>query len=309
MKKVAIFGLGQRFHRNQSFIEMNYPKAVYTDSDVRKVGQYANGITVDDLKKNIEEYEKVIITVTDIFLINIIVEMLKLKDEQIVLLDTELEKKDGKLMHYYGEGNIDALLDTLIYRIGKRPSKVRYLEIGTNNPIYSNNSYHLYHMGSRGVLIDPLPVVKKYAELFRPEDRIITKAITDEMDQKVISFYVDEDVSSGISSAIPDHYIKWGGHTPKEIQVEACHICEILEKIEFLPDIIFVDTEGLDNRIVRSIPFNLYKIPVVLVETIEMESEEYVAFLDYMKENGYSLYVVSDGINSIFVRTEVWKKC
>ena len=40
-----------------------------------------------------------------------------------------------------------------------------------------------------------------------------------------------------------------------------------------------------------------------------MENEEYVAFLDYMKENGYSLYVVSDGINSIFVRTEVWKKC
>ncbi len=216
-------------------------------------------------------------------------------------------KFDKTVAHYYGENNVDALLDTLLLSIWGGLSEIKYIEIGTNNPIGNNNTFHLYMAGARGVLVDALPEVAFLAGWVRPEDKVISKAVLPERGNDEISFYVSEDIGAGISSVIPDRFTKWGGKQTRCITVPAIYINDLLGSLDFLPDVLLVDAEGLDEKIVRAIRFEQYNIPILVVEIFDLEYYKYVSFVKFMRAHGYELYYNSSGINAIFVLRSLLK--
>lgn len=186
-------------------------------------------------------------------------------------------------------------------------SDVKYLEIGINNPVANNNSFHLYTFGARGVLVDALAEVACLAEWVRPEDTVITKAVLPNPGTEEISFFINDDFSAGISSVIPDRFNRYNSRQTRRITVPAIYINDLLASLDFLPDVLLIDAEGLDEQIIRAIRFDRFNIPIILVEVVDLSHEEYVDFVQFMRKNGYGLYYNSAGINAIFVMENLLK--
>ncbi len=308
MSKIVIYGLGKRFHKYRGFIEEYFPEAVYCDAEEKKIKEYACGISVSYLRTHIQEFDRVVFTLNDPVKLTAVVKSLQLPQEQFSFIELEMLKLDRTVAHYYGEQCVDALLDTALLSIlGGRLSDIRYLEIGTNNPVGNNNTFHLYLQGARGVLVDALPEVAFLAAWMRPEDTVISKAVIPERGTDEISFYVSEDIGAGISSVIPDRFTKWGGQQTRRITVPAIYINDLLGSLDFLPDVLLVDAEGLDEQIVRAVQFDRYNVPILVVEIFDLDHESYVCFVDFMRQHGYELYFNSAGINAIFVLKKLLK--
>ena len=308
MSKIVIYGLGKRFHKYRTFIEEKFPQAVYCDADEKKVREYSCGVTFSYLKEHLQEFERIVFTLNDPVKLTAVIKDLQLSQQQFSFIELEMLKLDRTVAHYYGENNVDAILDTALLSIwGGRLSKIRYLEVGTNNPIGNNNTFHLYTQGAKGILVDALPEVAFLAKWMRPEDTVISKAVIPKRGNDEISFYVSEDIGAGISSVIPDRFTKWGGQQTRRITVPAIYVNDLLESIDFLPDVLLIDAEGLDEQIVRAIQFDRYKVPVLVVEIFDLDHEAYIYFVDFMRQKGYDLYFNSAGINAIFVMKNVLK--
>ena len=118
-----------------------------------------------------------------------------------------------------------------------------------------------------------------------------------------IDFYVDTDVSSGLSSIHADHFKSWGGGTPERITVPCVTVARLLETAGFVPDILLIDAEGEDEAILRSVPLADVPVAVVCIEVCGMEADRYFNLVRYMNEQGYDLYSTTQRrVNSVFVR-------
>jgi len=222
--------------------------------------------------------------------------------DKIRVLFYELAMQDTAIQQFNGSFSEDAALMCLACKLGMDISEVKYLEIGTNDPVRANNTYAFYSRGARGAIVDPLPVVGELAKMIRPEDKFINAAIADKSGEDV-SFYACK--SSTVSSLIEEHHEKWNGmshNSTRKITVPLIGVNELFEMIDFEPDYFLVDAEGYDDVIIRGLDFNKHKPKVVMVEvehTMEPEGNLY----QYMLDMGYVLYT-SISSNSIFVLKE-----
>lgn len=307
-EKIVIYGLGRAYEKKKESIEKHYGKTAivaHCDSNAEKVRQYEKGILPRELAEHIGEYDKVVITSYDILgIYNDLVDKLNIPTDKIeCFLYEELPYKDAEIT-FYGEHLEDAVLFMLLKQMGQDFQKIRYLEIGTNNPVFGNNTFSLYKQGARGILIDPLPAVAFWANRIRAEDSFMSVAVKDiaKPGEKVI-FYECND--PGLSSLLKTHYLKWDNmKLTKELEVPVLGINDILKSLDFIPDILLVDAEGFDRKIVEAIDYTKYKPLIVVVEICDMEHDEYKEFLDFMKRNGYIWYTTVADVNAIFIRKE-----
>lgn len=97
---------------------------------------------------------------------------------------------DDELFRSYGEYGMDNLLIALMQMLGYKISELKYVEIGVNDPIINNNSYNLYKLGARGVLVDPMPAVRYLSGRTRPEDSFIQTAVMGVPVSDSVTFHV-----------------------------------------------------------------------------------------------------------------------
>lgn len=123
-------------------------------------------------------------------------------------------------------------------------------------------------------------------------------------DNKIIFYYHIEDIPNYELSSIDKYHIlkheriqdKINGI--REIEINTMTINELFEKYELKNiDILFIDAEGSDNDILKSVDFEKYNIDIIYFENLHIK--EYDIFI-YLENKGYIIdrYTLNNGWSS-----------
>ncbi len=310
MKRIVVYGLGKNYKRYRRTIEKRQQIVAHCDRNPEKIKDFADGITVEDLARDVNSYDEVYVTTSLMRVFPYLRDELHVPVEKITALETRAVAYGGaqeispQIQLYGGHGEVIAL-QLLASKLGLIPSAMKYIEIGTNDPIRGNNSYFLYAAGARGLLVDPMPIVADLAKIFRPEDRFLQAAVTDIAKQPTATFYESNTLGS---SSLHENFQKEFDpsekrYVTKSYEVRLIGINELIQEAGYCPDLLLVDAEGEDDTIVRGIDFNQYRPKIIIVEIDHCDEEALVRFI---QEKGYLWYTTVDFTNAIFVDEEMY---
>jgi FkbM family methyltransferase len=218
----------------------------------------------------------------------------------------------------YSDRGEDLIVAGIFDQIGiTRPF---YIDIGANDPIYRNNTYHFYRRGSRGVLVEPNPMLADKLARKRPGDICLAQGVGKPSDSPLTFYVFDNSALSTFSLEQARHVEKSSEYrVVSELKVPIVGINEIFEKyggngLHY----ISVDCEGLDLDILKSIHFDRFRPALFCVETTLPQPQgagrnfmgaKIPEILDTMAAQGY--WAIADSsINTIFVDSKVlspWK--
>jgi len=178
-----------------------------------------------------------------------------------------------------------------------------YLDVGAFDPVHLSNTYYFYQQGSRGVCIEPDPVLCSRIQRTRKRDICLNVGVGAQSKSSA-DFYIlaartlntfscDATVTSGRNAEQAVEQV---------IQVPLWGINEIIEThFDRCPNYISLDTEGLDLAILRTFNFGKYRPEVFCVETLDYSGQTKETEIEpLMKQNGYAVYADTH-INTIFV--------
>ena len=210
----------------------------------------------------------------------------------------------------YSQLGEDLIIEFVFNGIGI--NKIKYLDIGAYHPIEINNTYLFYLKGSQGVLIEADPYLVDDLEKMRPNDIILNVGIGPE-NRTNADFYIMsarglntfDDVSANKINNEGDYHIR------ETVKVNIKKINDIIDNyFNQSPNLINIDSEGLDFQILQSFNFDKYRPEIFCVETVEFgergmqEKFEYIH--QFMAEKGY--FVFADTfVNTIYVEKDKWK--
>ena len=304
--RVLVFGCHTDYLNNRDYIEKNFNIAAYYDSDESRLPDSELSIhSASELKKRIGDFDCILVTADPVSIVTDLIEVWQVDTSKIKVLFYEMSKVTREYMDFHGTYTEDAVLCLVFNSLEIPIEKVRYLEIGTNDPIRDNNTYFFYKRGARGVLVDPISVVGELVKMVRPEDFFINVAISDKQSDGKVTFYRSK--SSTISSLVSGHHKKWDGRSHNEtveITVPLMGINELFKQVSYVPELFCVDAEGYDEIIIRGLDFNLYSPKVILVEIGHLYGD-ICSFDEYMESQGYFLYSVISA-NAVYVLRELF---
>ena len=211
----------------------------------------------------------------------------------------------------YSQSGEDLILETVFSILQKPIRQVRYLDVGANDPVALSNTYRLYLLGAQGVCVEPNPELADRIRKKRPRDVCLNVGVglgtaADAefflMHPHTLSTFVAADAER--LSRSPNHQLH------RVVKIPLQPIQAIFEQhFSPAPDLVSLDSEGLDFDILQSIDFDRYRPSVFCVETLtyspEGDGQRMQSILDFLHERDY--FTVADTyINSIFVDREVW---
>jgi FkbM family methyltransferase len=181
-----------------------------------------------------------------------------------------------------------------------------YIDIGAHDPILNNNTYLLYQRGSRGVLVEPNPAYAAKLRAERSGDKVLELGIGF-TEQKEADYYVirgDDQLNTFSKEQAQElEKLRGPGTIERVMKMPLVNINKVFEEHfpKGGPNIVSVDTEGLDFDILRSLDFTRYRPQIICAETAEIangaQSED---ILGLMAKSGY---VVRGGtfVNTVFL--------
>lgn len=190
---------------------------------------------------------------------------------------------------------------------------VKYIDIGANHPFSLSNTALFYFRNKPrggGVLVEPNPELARILKVRRNKDIVLNLGISATGKKETIPFYViDTHVLSTFSKKEAEECEKMGHKVTKVIRVKTVDINSIFKK--YFPDgdidLMNLDTEGFDLKILKTIDYKLYKPKIICVETVnyrpKREQRKQEDILKYLLTKGYKVYGET-GINTIFLRKE-----
>ncbi len=218
---------------------------------------------------------------------------------------------EKRLRTYYSAGGEDIILRQLFDSVGiDHPD---YIDIGANSPVGGNNTYLFYRDGSRGVCVEPNPVLAREIAGFRPRDTSLSVAVGVDGPGSIDLYVFDP---SGLSTTDADEAKRRersGKYKVVEILKVPVETIDAIISMNFdtYPDILSLDVEGLDLAVLQSLDFDNYPIPAICVETVAYTEGHVRAketeTIDYLVAQGYFLYA-DTYINSILVNDRWYRQ-
>jgi FkbM family methyltransferase len=157
-----------------------------------------------------------------------------------------------------------------------------YIDIGAHHPYNISNTALMYLRGSRGINIEPNPVLFKAFLAQRPEDINLNVGVSDQPGH--LDFYFFDD-RSGCNTFDPDRVIDLERESDirvqrsMQLQVVTFHDIVKSHMNGAAPDFLTIDVEGFDLRILRSIDFEIYRPALICVEANSNEAAEQLIIL------------------------------
>ena len=192
----------------------------------------------------------------------------------------------------------------------KGVTKPTFLDVGAHHPVYLNNTLIFYNNGARGVNIEANKSLIKDFNNFRPDD--INLNIGVGVESEIKNFYIFEDATlSTFSKVESDNFLTLGQKLKEVVQVSVMPLNEIFSTYfkDKSPDLLFLDIEGLDFDIIKTIDFKKNRPLIICVESHFYDPKgmgaKNIEMCKYLFENDY--YEYSDtGLNSIFIDRLNW---
>ena len=217
--------------------------------------------------------------------------------------------RDAK--HSYSQAGEDLIVDFIVKAM--RIDRVTYLDIGAHHPILFSNTYLLYKLGYRGVLVEPDPDLSAAIKRVRPEDVCVEAGVGLEAAAASKFYLMSTRTLNTFSETEANRYRAMGSHRiEKVLDIPMITLDQILTErfSEAAPSFISIDVEGLDFEVLSTLNFNKHRPAIVCIETLrysetrEESKDERIA--EAMNGNGYFAFA-DTYINTIFVNTELWK--
>jgi FkbM family methyltransferase len=205
----------------------------------------------------------------------------------------------------YSQAGEDAVLRFLFkdYPIDLRD--VTYLDIGARHPVFGSNTFLFYCAGSKGVCVDADVTFINMQRDMRPRDTVLNVAVADS-EAAEGKFYFMEGGGSTLDKREAEHRASLGTAEIKQVlQVPFVTINTLIKQnFDSYPTLLSIDIEGLDLRVLQSLDYTKYPIPVICVETCTY-SETHVRPKDttiaaFLTTKGYEAYA-DTYVNTIFV--------
>lgn len=186
-----------------------------------------------------------------------------------------------------------ALLSTLNYcKLGKG----FYIDIGAYHPAFLSNTFALYQAGWRGITVEPNMAFHHLFRSLRPRDVHLNCVVSPLATNQPVPFYSfgPESVYNTLSREAADQAAQRLG-VYSVLSLPSRTINEILT--EHLPahaslDLLCLDCEGMDEPLLRSLDWNLYKPAAVVFEQdgISVEQALHLPATKLLASWGYGLY-------------------
>jgi FkbM family methyltransferase len=208
----------------------------------------------------------------------------------------------------YAQCGEDLIIQYLFMTLGI--SKIVYLDIGAYHPTYMSNTYLFYRSGGHGVCVEPDLSLFRQFRAKRPRDIHLNCGVG-VVSEKADFFVMSNSTLNTFSKAEVEQYQSQGKQRiEKTIKTELKTINEIIEQhVEKCPNLISLDTEGMDYLILQNFDFKKYRPEVFCVETLtyaEDKSERKLKeIIELMHTHDYFSYA-DTYINTIFVDNTAW---
>lgn len=217
----------------------------------------------------------------------------------------------------YAQSGEDIIICDLFSRLGiSNPS---YLDIGANDPVSLSNTYRLYKRGSKGVCMEPNPVMFKKIVAERKRDMCINAGVAFD-DNREADFYMFTQKAHGLntfSKADADFWEHTGSESLGKFKVEKVVKTPLIAVNDIMskyfsphPNLVSIDVEGLDLQIAKMINFDLYKPEVFCIETLQhigvKQEVKNKQLIDFFVSKDYFVYA-DTYINTIFCRRDAYK--
>lgn len=187
-----------------------------------------------------------------------------------------------------------------------------YLDIGAHHPTYLSNTYGFYQKGVYGACIEPNPTLFEVIQRKRPRDLCLNVGVSD-VSQEAARFYIlSSDTLSTFSEEEAQRYSGYPNEKiEKIISIPIRGINEVLASLPVCPNLVSLDTEGMDLRILQGWNFQAYRPQMFCVETLTYTSDasesKIPAINEAMTQAGYFVYA-DTYINTIFVDQIAWRQ-
>jgi len=208
----------------------------------------------------------------------------------------------------YSQAGEDKVVDFIMSFFTKIDrTKINYLDIGSNYPHGSNNTYYYYQKGCRGVLIEPNEELCKLSRTIRPGDVVINAGVKfDGQDEATYFSFEDTGINTFDENRAKEMQEKGHELLSKKI-IKLVSINDVFDKYfkDEKVDFMSLDAESVDFAILQSIGFSKYRPKVICVEAAKTSLKygtpnEMVSF---MESNDYIL-MADTSINYIFLAQE-----
>jgi FkbM family methyltransferase len=168
-----------------------------------------------------------------------------------------------------------------------------YLDVGAWEPIISNNTYLLYLRGGRGVLVEPNPALAETIRRERPEDKLLSVGIG-VMDAAEADYYVftEPQLNTFDPEQVPRALKYENVRLQSVIKVPLVNINRVIAEHVGgkAPDVLSIDIEGLDLKVLKTLDYDKYRPKVICAETLitssRQQNPETTAF---MTSKGYEV--------------------
>lgn len=301
-----VYGLAKDYEDNKEWIASHFHVTGYCDQDESRLPAMG-AVRKEELRDRLGEFDLVLVTADPVSIVEDLVSEFDVPEEKIRVLFYEMAQEEHMIRRFYGENAEDALLMLLCGELGLPLAKLTYLEIGTNDPVRFNNTYSLYRAGARGLLVDPLPAVGRLAAMARPGDHFLHAAVSAESAEEKATFYASK--SSLVSSLSREHHHAWDGVTRNEVYEILVDVIGINEIVDMCPppvDLLLVDAEGEDEKIMRALDYARFHPAVIMVEMDHLDTSR-AELIHFMRTNDYLEYTTI-AYNTIFVAKDAWER-
>ena len=188
-------------------------------------------------------------------------------------------------------------------------SKPTYLDIGAHHPTYLSNTYLFYRNGSTGVCIEPDPRLYLGIKAGRPRDICLNIGIAAGGDNNLKFYVFNDPTMNTFSETIKQEQLRAGLVLQQELRVEVQSINTVIARhFPSCPNLVSLDTEGMDLAILQTLDFNLYRPEVFCIETLtNTDVRKMSEIISFMISQGYVVYA-DTFLNTIFVEQKCWAK-
>lgn len=255
------WGAGAEFQRYYDHGLLRFDHMI--DGAGRNIGTEINGIIIQSVEtliqyKNNDSLLVVIYPNIENEILPQISELLPKADTIIArLLDIE-----GREASYSANEEDLIMLDY----IKTRRSDFFYMDIGVCHPVVRNNTFLFYEKGfTNGVLVEPNTEMCNMAAEYRPLNKIVNMGASPVPTDEELIYYYDP-LHPGLNTFLKDVAVSRGMEQNfRKVPMKDINSI-IAENFETYPNVLDIDTEGLDFDLLSHLDFDKYPIDLVCVE-------------------------------------------
>lgn len=183
-----------------------------------------------------------------------------------------------------------------------------YVDIGTNDPVYLNNTYYFYKKGWSGVCVEPNRDRCQLIRLRRIRDVVVNAGVSLQAGQ--MSYYLFyPDTISTFSNDEAEEFRKLGHKLERTLIIPTFPLRDILEaQVQGRAiDLMSIDTEGWDLEVLKSNNWDKFRPKVIIVEIAEYRRDRLVRthqqFDEFLASKNY-VKIADTYINGIYMERE-----